>query len=55
MAIVTNTFKRETIKLIKDNFDSSANHYYIGIGRSDEWNSTDTAPRSKIRLGRKTF
>ena len=50
MAIVTNKFKRETIQLIKDNFDSSENHYYIGIGRSDVWNSTDTAPDAYANL-----
>ena len=47
MAIITQTLKTETIKLIKDNFDSSANNYFIGIGRSDEWNSTDTAPTAE--------
>ena len=42
MAIVTNKFKRDTIGLIKTDFDGASNHYYIGIGRSEEWNSTDT-------------
>lgn len=33
------------IQLLLNNFnDSASNHYFIGIGRSDEWNSTDTAP-----------
>ena len=45
MAIVTNKLKREMIQLLLNNFnDSASNHYFIGIGRSDEWNSTDTAP-----------
>jgi hypothetical protein len=42
MAILTNTFKRDTIGFIKDDFDNNSNHYHIGIGRSEEWNSTDT-------------
>ena len=42
MAILTNTFKRDTIGFIKDDFDNASNHYHIGIGRSEEWNSTDT-------------
>ncbi len=50
MAIVTNKFKRETIQLIKDNFDNASNHYYIGIGRSDVWNATDTAPDAYANL-----
>ena len=44
MAIITDKFKRENIQLILDNFDSSANNYFIGIGRSEDWNATDTAP-----------
>jgi len=44
MAIITNKFKKESIQLILDNFDSAANHYYVGIGRSEDWNATDTAP-----------
>ena len=42
MAIVTNKFKRDVIGNIKTDFDGASNHYYIGIGRSEEWNSTDT-------------
>jgi len=44
MAIITNKFKKESIQLLVDNFDSSANNYYIGIGRSEDWNATDAAP-----------
>ena len=51
MAILTNKFKREQIQLLMNNFlDSSSNHYYIGIGRSDVWNSTDTAPDAESSL-----
>jgi len=45
MAIITQTLKKETIRLLKENFDSSANKYYLGIGRSNTWdNATDTPP-----------
>ena len=45
MAIVTSKFKREMIQLLLNDFnDSASNKYYIGIGRSDDWNATDTAP-----------
>jgi len=48
MAIVTNKLKREMVQLLLNNFnDSASNHYFIGIGRSDEWNSTDTAPTAE--------
>ena len=30
--------------LLNDFNDSASNKYYIGIGRSDDWNATDTAP-----------
>ncbi len=44
MAIITDKFKRENVQLVLDNFNSSGNDYFIGIGRSEDWNSTDAAP-----------
>ncbi len=36
------------VQLLLNNFnDSASNHYFIGIGKSDEWNSTDTAPTAE--------
>ena len=41
-AIITDYFKQDIVeKLLNDAADSSTN-YYIGIGRSQDWNETDT-------------
>lgn len=43
-AIVTNRYKRFILDFFQDDFDSADNRYYIGLGKSDEWNNTDTSP-----------
>jgi hypothetical protein len=43
MAIVTDTFKKLIGDKIKTDFDSSATHYFVGIGRSQIWNDSDIA------------
>ena len=43
-ATITNSFKKQLVQeLLNDSLDS-ANHYFIGIGRSEAWNDSDTAP-----------
>ena len=44
VAIVTDAFKRQIINQITDDVDSTAVSYYLGIGRSEDWDSTDTPP-----------
>jgi len=42
MAIITDDFKRRFVQTILDDVLDSAQHYYIGIGRSEQWDSSDT-------------
>lgn len=51
-AIITDTFKKEVIQdLFNDAYDSSEAGYYIGIGRSEVWDSADT-PITPVRTTR---
>lgn len=40
-ATVTYNFKDKLIDLITSDIDSSANYYFVGIGRSQDWNDSD--------------
>ena len=42
MAIITDDFKRRFVQKIIDDIADSNEHYYIGIGRSQQWDSSDT-------------
>ena len=44
MATVTNRIKKQVISSIKSDIVDSSNSYYIGIGRSEDWNDSDIAP-----------
>lgn len=44
MAIVTQQIKKQVITSIQTDIDSSAVNYFIGIGRSEDWNDSDIAP-----------
>lgn len=44
VAIITDAFKRQILDNIYDNVKDSNNTYYIGIGRSENWDSSDTPP-----------
>jgi hypothetical protein len=44
MAIITDDFKRRFVQTILEDIADSAQHYYIGIGKADEWDSADTVP-----------
>jgi hypothetical protein len=44
MAIITDDFKRRFVQTILDDVAAVTQTYYIGIGKSDEWDSSDTAP-----------
>lgn len=41
MAIITNNLKKQVIDSLLTDFNDSANNYYIGIGRSEDWNDSD--------------
>jgi hypothetical protein len=42
MAIITDDFKRRFVQKIIDDIVDGNEHYYIGIGRSQQWDSSDT-------------
>lgn len=45
MAILTNKIKKQVINdIIEDFQDSASNQYFVGIGRSEDWNDSDVAP-----------
>lgn len=43
-AIITNKLKRQFVDQLFDDINSGASKYYIGIGRSEDWDSSDTPP-----------
>lgn len=43
MAVITNPLKKQVIQSLLTDFADSSNSYYIGIGRSEDWNDSDTA------------
>jgi hypothetical protein len=44
VAIITDKFKRQILDDLFTDVTDSAETYYIAIGRSQDWNSTDVAP-----------
>jgi hypothetical protein len=44
MAIITNRIKKQVIESLITDFDSTGTQYYIGVGRSQDWNDSDVAP-----------
>lgn len=44
VAIITESFKKQIIQDLFDDVQDSAERYYIGIGRSEDWDSADTPP-----------
>lgn len=45
MAIITDSIKKQVIDdIITDLRDSATNQYFVGIGRSEDWNDSDIAP-----------
>ena len=47
-AIITDPFKKQLVQTVFDEVsfpDSASTHrYYLGIGRSEQWNDTETVP-----------
>ena len=46
-AIITDKLKKQVLESIITDIDSSDNNYYIGVGRSEVWNVSDTAPTTR--------
>jgi len=44
MAVITNKLKKQVIDSIKTDFDNASNRYYIGLGKSEQFNTGDTVP-----------
>ena len=49
-AIITDKLKKQVLESIITDIDSSDNNYYIGVGRSEVWNVSDTAPTPENSL-----
>lgn len=49
-AIITDKLKKQVLESIITDIDSSDNNYYIGVGRSEVWNVSDTAPTPENTL-----
>lgn len=47
-AIITQHTKKLFMQQLKADADSSATKYYIGIGKTEDWNDSDTAPTPVI-------
>ena len=43
-AIITDPFKKQFMQKILDEVTNLDARYYVGIGKNDEWNSTETVP-----------
>lgn len=43
-AIITHDFKKQIAQDLYDDVQDSAQRYYLAIGRSEDWDSSDTAP-----------
>lgn len=43
-AIITDSFKKQFMQNIFDEVENLTGRYYIGIGKNDQWNSTETVP-----------
>jgi len=46
VAIVTTDTKQLVVEKLIEDLQADSNNYYLGIGKSDDWNETDTAPTS---------
>lgn len=51
-AIITDKLKKQVLESIITDIDSSDNNYYIGVGRSEVWNVSDTAPTPENTYGK---
>lgn len=50
VAIVTNSLKKQLLDTVYDDLTDGTNTYYIGVGRSEQWDSSDTVPNPENSL-----
>jgi hypothetical protein len=43
-AIITDVFKKQFMQNIFDEVENLTGRYYVGIGKNDQWNATETVP-----------
>jgi hypothetical protein len=43
-AIITDALKKQLLDNVYDEFDAGSTKYYIGVGRSENWDSSETVP-----------
>jgi hypothetical protein len=53
-AIVTNRFKKQLLDTVYNEITSANDRYYVGVGRSEQWDSADTVvnPENSLRAER---
>ena len=54
-AIITDSFKKQFMQNIFDEVENLTGRYYIGIGKNDQWNSTETVPTPVVEVFAKAF
>ena len=50
-AIITRPFKKQLAQTVFNEVVNTTNRYYIGIGRSEQWDSAETVPTPIINDG----
>ena len=43
-AIITDPFKKQVLDNVVNEVKNLTARYYVGIGKNDQWNSTETVP-----------
>ena len=43
-AIITDPFKKQVLDNVVNEVSNLTARYYVGIGKNDQWNSTETVP-----------
>jgi len=51
VAIVTTDTKQILVEKLIEDLQADSNNYYLGIGKSDAWNETDTVPTTITDIG----
>jgi len=51
VAIVTTDTKQILVEKLIEDLQADSNNYYLGIGKSDDWNETDTVPTTITDIG----
>ena len=49
-AIITDALKSKMLDTVHDEFKAGSIKYYIGVGRSEQWDSSETVPAATNSL-----